>query len=124
MTTFLSTNFIEFVPVIIIGFIVSGYKSLKSFLEDKENRYKECEENGVCRLEEPRLGLTISRILTDGIGGSIIGSLVYGLMSLTEYTYTIKICLAAVAAFIGVDKVIGYVEQVVKKKANIPETKE
>jgi hypothetical protein len=123
LTTFLSTNFIEFVPVIIIGFIVSGYKSLKSFLEDRENQYKEC-EGGVCEVKTPRLGLTISRILTDGIGGSIIGSLVYGLMSLTEYTYTIKICLAAVAAFIGVDKVIGYVEQIVKKKANIPETKE
>ena len=104
MTTFLSTNLIEFIPVIIIGFVVSVYKSLKNYLEE---------------VERPRLVLAISTILTDGVGGSIIGSLVYGLMSLTEYTYTIKICLSAVAAFIGVDKVIGYVEQFVKKKANI-----
>lgn len=118
LSTFLSTNLIEFIPVIIIGFVVSVYKSLKNYLGEREELYKEHEGHSE-EVERPRLVLAISTILTDGVGGSIIGSLVYGLMSLTEYTYTIKICLSAVAAFIGVDKVIGYVEQFVKKKANI-----
>ena len=119
MFNFLSTNFIEFIPVLVIGFIVSAYKSLKNYLEHREYLYEHKTDSEV---EKPRFALTISSIITDGIGGSIIGSLVYGLMSLTEYTYTIKICLAAVAAFIGVDKVIGYVEYFVKKKANIEDS--
>ena len=114
MGDFLSTNFLEFIPVLVIGFIVSGYKSLKSYLEHREEAYKQSDN-----VEKPRILLSFVSIITDGIGGAIIGSLVYGLMSLTDYTYTVKICLSAVAAFIGVDKVIGYVEHFVKKKANI-----
>lgn len=117
MNDLLSTNFIEFIPVVVIGFIVSAYKSLKNYLEERETQYKNKE------VEKPRILMAVSSIITDGIGGSIVGSLVYGLMSLTEYTYTIKICLAAVAAFIGVDKVMGYVESFVKKKAHIDENK-
>lgn len=117
-TNALPTDFIEFVPVILIGFVVAAYKSLKAFLGKREHEYEESEVAGT-QAQKPRYTLSIATIITDGIGGAIVGSIVYGLMSLTSYSYTIKMCLSAVASFVGVDKVMGYIEKFVKNKAHI-----
>lgn len=108
----LKTQVIEFIPVVIVGFLIAAYRSLKDYLNEANRPDK-------TQSEIIPLKTKILTVLTDGVGGSLIGGIIYGLLSVTEYSIIIKICISSVAAFIGIDKVAGWVAQGIKKKAGL-----
>lgn len=104
----MTTTFIEFLPVVIVGFVIAFYKSLKHLLDNSTS-----EEN-----TQKTMFQKVLSVLTDGIGGSLIGGIVYGFLSATEYSMIIKVCISAIAAFIGIDKVAGWIAETLKKKVS------
>ncbi|ASQ30209.1 hypothetical protein CAV_0542 [Campylobacter avium LMG 24591] len=101
-------DFLEYLPLILVGFFMGLFKALRAEVlrEDEED------ESVTSKFDVLKI------FIVEGIQGAVFCFVVYGLLSLTELPYIFKVCVGALIAYLGIDKAMELVEKVlsIRKK--------
>lgn len=90
--------FLEYLPLILVGFIVGTFKGLKLETHRKDDKITS--------------HLQIAKsVFLEGLAGSIICFIAYGLLSIADLPYIFKCCVGACIVFLGMDKALEIVDK-------------